>query len=212
MAEAEKAYAYMRSHKYFKMWQARRSSLTVMGYASAAGIFPTHNFKDGTFARVGKINGETMLGGYKIGDTACFAFAHQPAGILNLVKQGKYVGTVTEGPEYESCAMLGSNLGDRQLRRRAARQPVVRRVGMDTISTGSLIGAVIEGYEAGRPFARRSRRPADFLGRRRPAVIALIKQKMARREGLGNVLADVAKGVIGRWPENAQVCPARQGL
>ena len=26
----------------------------VMEYASAAGIFPTHNFKDGTFARVGK--------------------------------------------------------------------------------------------------------------------------------------------------------------
>ena len=32
-------------------------------------------------------------------------------GNICLVKQGKYMGTVTEGPEYETCAMLGSNLG-----------------------------------------------------------------------------------------------------
>ena len=71
-AEAEKAYAYMRNHKYFKMWQ-REGLMMVMEYASAAGILPTHNFKDGTFPRVDRINGETMLGGYKIGDSACFA-------------------------------------------------------------------------------------------------------------------------------------------
>ena len=76
VAEAEKAYAYMRSHKYFKMWQ-REGLMMVMEYANAAGILPTHNFKDGTFPRVGKINGETMLGGYKIGDTACFACADE---------------------------------------------------------------------------------------------------------------------------------------
>ena len=95
----------MRNHKYFKMWQ-REGLMMVMEYASAAGILPTHNFKDGTFPRVGQINGETMLNGYKIGDTACFACA-MSCGNIYLVKQGKYVGTVTEGPEYESCAMLG---------------------------------------------------------------------------------------------------------
>ena len=109
MREANIAFAYMRNHKYFKMWQ-REGLMMVMDYASGAGILPTHNFKDGTFPRVGKINGQTMLDGYKIGDSACFACA-MSCGNICLVKQGRYVGTVTEGPEYESCAMLGSNLG-----------------------------------------------------------------------------------------------------
>ena len=39
MAEAEKAYAYMRNHKYFTMWQ-REGLMMVMEYASAAGILP----------------------------------------------------------------------------------------------------------------------------------------------------------------------------
>ena len=197
MAEAEKAYAYMRSHKYFKMWQ-REGLMMVMEYASAAGILPTHNFKDGTFARVGKINGETMLGGYKIGDTACFACA-MSCGNINLVKQGKYVGTVTEGPEYESCAMLGSNLGIDNFAAVLHANQLCDELGMDTISTGSLIGAVIEGYEAGvLSLADLDGRPISWGDE--DAVIALI-HKMARREGLGNVLADGAKGVIGRWPE-----------
>lgn len=72
--EADSAFAYMRNHKYFKIWQ-REGLMLVMDYASTAGILPTHNFKDATFPRVGKINGQTILDGYKIGDSACFACA-----------------------------------------------------------------------------------------------------------------------------------------
>ena len=89
-----------------------------------------------------------MLGGYKIGDSACFACA-MSCGNICLVKQGKYVGTVTEGPEYESCAMLGSNLGVDNFAAVLHANQLCDELGMDTISTGSLIGAVIEGYEKG---------------------------------------------------------------
>jgi len=109
MAESNRAYAYMAGHKFFKLWQ-NEGLMNVMQYANEIGILPTHNFKDGTFARIGTIDGETMLQGYKIGDSACFACS-MCCGNICLVKQGKHVGTVTEGPEYESCAMLGSNLG-----------------------------------------------------------------------------------------------------
>ena len=72
MAENEKAFKYMREHKYFKMWQ-RQGLMNVIAYANYKGILPTYNFKDGVFAKYSQIDGNTMLANYKIGDSACFS-------------------------------------------------------------------------------------------------------------------------------------------
>lgn len=208
MEEAEKAFSYMRNHKYFKMWQ-REGLMMVMDYASAAGILPTHNFKDGTFPRVGQINGETMLNGYKIGDSACFA-CPMSCGNLCLVKQGRYVGTVTEGPEYESCAMLGSNVGVDNYAAVLHANQLCDELGMDSISVGSLIGATIEGYENGvLSLADLDGQPITWGDD--AAVVDLI-HKIARRQGIGDVLADGARAVIRRWPEMDKLIVQVKGL
>jgi len=206
--EAEKAYAYMRNHKYFRMWQ-REGLMMVMEYASAAGILPTHNFKDGTFPRVDRINGETMLGGYKIGDSACFACS-MSCGNLCLVKQGRYVGTVTEGPEYESCAMLGSNLGVDNYAAVLRSCSICDELGMDTISAGSLVGAVIEGYEKGvLTLDDLDGQPITWGDE--PAMHELM-HKICRREGIGAVLAEGARAVIRRWPEMEKLIVQVKGM
>ncbi len=208
MAEAEIAFAYMRQHKYFKMWQ-REGLMMVVDYASAAGILPTHNFKDGTFPRVGQINGETMLNSHKIGDSACFA-CPMSCGNICLVKQGRYVGTVTEGPEYESCAMLGSNLGIDDYAVVLHANQLCDELGMDSITTGSLVGAVIEGYETGViSLADLDDQPVSWGDG--AAVVALI-HKIARREGIGATLADGAPGVLRRWPGMEKLLVQVKGL
>jgi aldehyde:ferredoxin oxidoreductase len=207
-AEAEKAYTYMRNHKYFKIWQ-REGLMMVMDYASAAGILPTYNFKDATYSKIKKINGDTMLGGYKIGDSACFACA-MSCGNLCLVKQGKHVGTVTEGPEYEACAMLGSNLGMEDYAAVLRANQLCDELGIDAISTGSLVGAVIEGYEKGvLSLEDLDGRPIGWGDD--DAILELI-QKIARREGIGATLADASKGVIARWPEMEKLIVQVKGL
>ncbi len=208
MTEAEIAFAYMRQHKYFKMWQ-REGLMMVVDYASAAGILPTHNFKDGTFPRVGQINGETMLNSHKIGDSACFA-CPMSCGNICLVKQGRYVGTVTEGPEYESCAMLGSNLGIDDYAVVLHANQLCDELGMDSITVGSLIGAVIEGYETGViSLADLDGQPISWGDD--AAVVALI-HKIARREGIGGTLADGAPGVLRRWPGMEKLLVQVKGL
>ena len=107
--ETEKAFRYLQEHKYFKMWQ-QEGLMNVIEYANEKGILPAYNFKDSVFTRHDRINGATMLDQYKIGDSACFSCPMCCSNIC-LVKNGKYTGTVVEGPEYESCAMLGPNLG-----------------------------------------------------------------------------------------------------
>ncbi|MHC4716607.1 MAG: aldehyde ferredoxin oxidoreductase family protein [Planctomycetota bacterium] len=208
MAESNRAYAYMRGHKFFKLWQ-NEGLMNVMQYANEIGILPTHNFKDGAFARIGRIDGETMRQDYKIGDSACFACS-MCCGNICLVKQGKHVGTVTEGPEYESCAMLGSNLGVDDFGVVLAANRLCDEYGIDTISTGNLIGAVIEGYERGIISLDDLDGDAITWGHG-DAVLELIR-KIAHREGIGDILADGSRRVVETWPEMDKLILAVKGL
>jgi len=206
--ETRKAVGYMRDHKYFKLWQ-QQGLMNVIEYANEKGILPTYNFKDTTFSKHDKINGKVMLDHYKIGDSACF-MCPMSCGNICLVKNGKYTGTVTEGPEYESCAMLGSNLGVDNFAAILEANRLCDELGIDTISTGNLIGAVIEGYEKGILSL------SDLDGKEiswgdENAILELIG-KIARREGIGDIIADGCRRIIRQWPEMDKVILQVKGL
>jgi aldehyde:ferredoxin oxidoreductase len=208
MAEADKAYKYMEEHKYFKLWQ-EQGLMNVIEYANEKGILPAYNFKDSVFAKHDQINGTTMMDHYKIGDSACFS-CNMCCGNICLVKNGKYTGTVTEGPEYETCAMLGPNLGIENFAAVLSGSRLCDELGMDTISVGNIVGAVIEGYESGVLSL------ADLDGREiawgeEGAILDLI-QKIARREGIGDVLADGSRRIIEKWPEMDKILLQVKGL
>ena len=208
VAEADKAYGYMKEHPFFKMWQ-RQGLMNVIDYANETGILPAYNFKDSVFARCEQINGTTMLNHYKIGDSACFA-CPMCCGNICLVKSGKYVGTVVEGPEYETCAMLGPNLGIDDFAAVLSAARLCDELGLDTISTGSIVAAVIEGYEKGILSL------ADLDGREitwgdDDAILELIP-KIAHREGVGDILAGGSRRIIETWPEMDRVILQVKGL
>jgi aldehyde:ferredoxin oxidoreductase len=208
VAETEKACKYLEEHKYFKMWQ-REGLMNVVEYANEKGILPAYNFKDSVFARHDQINGATMLEHYKIGDSACFSCPMCCSNIC-LVKTGKYSGTVVEGPEYESCAMLGPNLGIDNFAAILSANRLCDEFGMDTISTGNIVGAVIEGYEKGILSL------SDLDGREitwgdEEAILGLM-QRIADRQGIGDVLADGARRIIEKWPEMDKIILQVKGL
>lgn len=208
MVESEKAIKYMQDHKYFKMWQ-QEGLMNVIAYANEKGILPTYNFKDSVFPRAGQVDGATMLSGYKIGDSACFC-CPMCCGNVCLVKSGKYAGTVVEGPEYESCAMLGPNVGIDNFAAILAANRLCDELGVDTISTGNIVGAVIEGYENGILSL------ADLDGEEiawgnEDAILGLI-QKIAYRLGIGAVLAGGSKAILEQWPEMDQILLHVKGL
>jgi len=208
MAEADKAYKYMEEHKYFKMWQ-REGLMNVIEYANEKGILPAYNFKDSVFAKHNQINGAAMLDNFKIGNSACFSCS-MCCGNICLVKNGKYTGTIIDGPEYESCAMLGPNLGIDNFAAILAAVRLCDELGVDTISTGNIIGAVIEGYEKGILSL------SDLDGREitwgdEEAILELI-QKIAYRQGIGDVLADGSRRIIKKWPEMDKIILQVKGL
>lgn len=206
--ETDKAVNYMREHKYFHLWQ-RQGLMSVIEYANTQGILPTFNFKATTFSGHDSINGEVMHDQYKIGDSACF-MCPMSCGNICLVKNGKYAGAVTEGPEYESCAMLGSNLGVDNFDAILEANRLCDEYGIDTISTGSIIGAVIEGYESG-VLSLEELDGHEITWNDDEAILKLIR-KIAYREGIGDTLADGARAIIARWPEMDKLLLQVKGL
>jgi aldehyde:ferredoxin oxidoreductase len=208
VAETDKAYKYLKEHKYFRMWQ-QEGLMNVIEYANEKGILPAYNFKDTVFPRHGQINGETMLTDYKIGDSACFSCS-MCCGNICLVKSGKYAGTVVEGPEYESCAMLGSNLGIDNFAAILSANRLCDELGIDTISTGNIVGAIIEGYEKGI-LTLFDLDGSDISWGNEDAILELIS-KIANRQGIGDILAEGAYHIIRKWPEMDKVMLQIKGL
>lgn len=194
---SEKAYEELGKHVMMNMWQ-QQGLMGVVDYANEMGILPTYNFRDTHWEKASGINASTMLSDYKIGNTACFG-CPMCCGNINLVKEGKWAGTVTEGPEYETAAMLGSNVGIDSFDSVLRANHLCDDLGIDTISAGSLIAVVIEGYEKDLLTLDDIDGKAISWGDQ-DRVMELITQ-IAKCENIGATLALGAKGVLKRWPQ-----------
>lgn len=207
-AIGHRAYATLSAHPFFEFWQ-QQGLMSVIDYANAAGFIPTRNFKDGWFSAAEQINGYTMEGRYKIGDSACFACPIS-CGNICLVKEGPYAGTVTEGPEYETAAMFGSNVGIDDFAAVLRGNHVCDDLGVDTISAGNVIGMVIEGYESGLlTLEDLDGTPIRWGDHER--ILELV-EKIARREGIGDVLAGGSKKILETWPQLEPILLQAKGL
>ena len=205
---SDTAFVKLRGHKYFSFWQ-QQGLMSVIDYANEAGVMPTHNFRDGQFDRAEKINGYEMLAKYKIGDTACFA-CPMACGNICLVKEGKYSGTVIEGPEYETACMFGSNVGVDNFACILKANALCDDLGIDTISTGNLIGVLIEAQEMGLISEE------DVGGMRlkwgdEETIIQLVHD-IAYRNGIGDVLADGSLELIKKMPQLSPIISQVKGL
>jgi aldehyde:ferredoxin oxidoreductase len=205
---SDKAFKKLSQHNLFEFWQ-RQGLMSVIDYANTAGIIPTHNFKDTHFEEAEKINGDVMELEYKIGDTACFG-CPMACGNVNLVKDGKYAGTVIEGPEYETAAMFGSNVGVSDFSAILRANYLCDEYGIDTITAGSLISVMIEAYEKDLVTLEDLDGMALNWGDDE-SVMEMIR-KIAFREGVGDTLAEGAYGVIERWPQLAPIINHVKGL
>ena len=194
---SDKAYKTLHDHPMMKFWQ-EEGLMSVIDYANTLGIIPTRNFSDAHFEDADRINGKVMSSRYKIGDSACYS-CPMACGNICLVKSGKYAGTVTEGPEYESAAMLGSNVGINDFSAVLRGNYLCDELGMDTISSGSLIATLIEGYERGLlSFADVD---GIALSWGDDSSIMKLLEKIANRDGIGDVLAEGANSVIEKFPQ-----------
>jgi aldehyde:ferredoxin oxidoreductase len=146
--------------------------------------------------------GEDLLDQKKLHPIACYLC---PVGCEAVMKAGEGEYRYPAGsfrPEYETMAMLGSNCGNNNLEAVLKANDQCNRYGLDTISTGAIVAFAMDCYEQGLVSLEETGGLDLKFGNHR-ALVDLI-DKLALREGFGDILADGVKQAavkIGRGSE-----------
>lgn len=160
----------------------------VTDWINEIGAFPTKNFWTGYFEDYKNINGKAILDRILVTHKGCFA-CPIPCGKYSRARVGD-VDFNVEGPEYETVGMMGGNLMLDSVEKVAYANWVADDLGLDTISGGSVVAFAFECYEKGvldEETVGRSLSWGDVDD------TAYILDLIARREGIGDVLAEGVK-------------------
>ena len=170
--------AMFRRHPVLGERLKRVGTSGIVSTTNPRNILPTRNFKYGHHAEALNVSGEFMadhaLTGVKSSCIHCPVMCGRDVEIEGTGR--------VKGPEYETVALLGTNLDLPDLMRVSEWNHLADELGMDTISLGAVLGFAMELQERGMLDA--GVRFGD------PAGVADLINDIACRKGLGNDLAD----------------------
>lgn len=166
-----------------------------------SGRLPTMAFRKCMFTGAEKITGETMADTILMRRATCPAC---PVAHYRVVeaKEPYTVDPAYGGPEYESCAALGSLCMNDDLVAIAKANELCNKYTIDTISTGVSIAFAMECYEKGL-LTKKDTGGIDLTWGNKEAIIHLIK-KIAYREGIGDILAEGVKRAAEKIGEGSE--------
>ncbi|MHB1296203.1 MAG: aldehyde ferredoxin oxidoreductase family protein [Anaerolineae bacterium] len=153
------------------------------------GVLPTRNFSETVFEHAEEVSGEYLHEHYtqkSVGCSGCSIACEQ----WGEVREGKYKGAIA-GLDYESLFALGPNCGIGEMPPILKLAELCDELGIDSMSGGVVVGWAMECYERGI-LSREECDGLDLKFGNDEAAVALV-QKIAHREGIGNLLAEGVK-------------------
>ncbi|MBW2095984.1 MAG: aldehyde ferredoxin oxidoreductase family protein [Deltaproteobacteria bacterium] len=182
-------------------------SLTVL--SAEGGDSPIKNwggvgYRDFPLERSENIGAETVIR-FEEKKYGCYSCPLRCGGIVSI-KQGPHIIEEMHKPEYETLCAFGSLLLNDDLLSICRINDLVNRAGMDSISCGATVAFAIECYESGI-LSKVDTDGLDLRWGNSDAITGLV-EKILRREGLGDILADGVKRAaekIGRGSEKFAV-------
>jgi len=186
MELSEEAHWRILSHPQAQA-MSRYGTPLLVGYKQTIGELPTKNHQTGVFPQAEALSAETIRKNYWVKTRSCFA-CRTMCKKVNTARTGPYAGTLCEGPEYETIMAFGTNCYNADYPSILYANLLCDKYGMDTISTGCTIAFLMECYENGI-VNKGDVEDTDLSWGNFDAIIALI-HKIAKREGIGNLLAE----------------------
>ncbi len=189
---------------------AKLGTPMVVDLTSALGILAAKNWSaTGQFVPVETLGAEAQKQ-VNVGRNPCQG-CPVACSQLKLARNGRYAGTLAEGPEFESFYSLGTQTGVDDMDAVIAADRLCDELGMDTMSAGVVVGFAMELYERGL-LSKEAAGGLDLTFGNDEAMMALLHQ-MAFREGLGDILADGVKAAAEKLGgEAAQYAMHVKGL
>lgn len=171
-------------------------SRTLYEYGTSAGVpalnaggnLPTRNFVKGEFEGADKISGQTMAGTILQKREGCYACAIRCKRVVKVEKEQFAVDPKFGGPEYETIGSFGSLCEIDDLELIAKANELCNRFTIDTISTGAVVAFAMECFEKGL-LGKEDLDGMELAFGNGEGVLQLI-EKIARREGIGDLLAE----------------------
>jgi aldehyde:ferredoxin oxidoreductase len=119
----------------------------ILSLMDEVGLHPVRNFQKGKFEGAASVNEEAIEAHY-VRNKACFGCPIYCSKIAE-VKEGKYKGSFTEGPEYENVWAFGANCENVDVAAIIQAEYLCDYYGLDAITTGNVIGFLMECVEKG---------------------------------------------------------------
>ena len=137
------------------------------------------------------IGGKRLVGSYQERRYGCWNCPMTCGGMMKAGTGDYKYPAGTHKPEYETVGALGSMCLNTNLESIIMANELCNRYGLDTISTGGTIAFAIECYENGL-LTKAETDGIELTWGNHKAIVAMT-EKMGKREGFGDVLADGAK-------------------
>ena len=119
----------------------------ILSLMDEVGLHPVRNFQKGKFEGAASVN-EDAIEAYYVRNKACFGCPIYCSKIAE-VREGKYKGSFTEGPEYENVWSFGANFENVDVGAIIEAEYLCDYYGLDAITAGNVIGFLMECVEKG---------------------------------------------------------------
>lgn len=168
----------------------------LMKDLNGIGILPTDHFKKGVCPYVDDISGQMLTERYKLKNKACFNCN------VHCSRYYRSDDAEAEGPEFETLCSFTSRIGNDDLGFALEMNEYLNQMGLDSISTGELIGWIVECQERGLIT------PEDMddfsISWGEKEKIREIVEKIVHRQGLGDKLAQGTRNFSKQFSQEAQ--------
>jgi len=157
---------------------------------SEKGALPTYNFQQASFLGAENIAGPAHEKRLWVRNIACMG-CPIACSKMGIIRRGKHRGIIADSVEYESTALLGSNLGISKVEDLQYANYLCDLYGLDTMSTGGVVGFAIEAFHRGL-ISREDLGGLKLDFGAGDSIHQLIR-KIALREDIGDLLAEGVK-------------------
>jgi aldehyde:ferredoxin oxidoreductase len=162
----------------------------VSDMVNAKGGYPTLNWQQGVFDEIEGVNGQALTDKVFVKGLNCFACPIS-CGRGTEIREGPWKGHKGEGPEYESANTLGAMCGVSDMNAITMANYLCNEYGLDTITAGSTTAFAMECYEKG--ILTKEETGGLELKFGDGALVVELIEKIAKREGVGDLLAEGTK-------------------
>lgn len=169
-------------------------------YTPMGGV-PTRNWSSGTFEGVEKINAKAIKNSVLKKSGTCWSCAQSCKRVVE-VKEAPFVDPAYGGPEYETTAMCGSNLGISNIITISKINEICNKYTLDTISCGGTVGFAMDCFEKGIITIDETDGLKLNFGNE-DSVLQLIEM-IGKGEGFGKILGQGTARVAELWGDEAK--------